>query len=46
LKDPEDGAREGAAFIRSHIIHVTERAFDDFADARSDSGFNRRVLGL
>ncbi len=46
LKDPEDGAREGAAFIRNHIIHVTERAFDDFADARSDSGFNRRVLGL
>ena len=46
LKDPEDGAREGAAFIRNHIIHVTERAFDDFADARSDSDLNRRVLGL
>ncbi len=29
LKHPEDGAREGAAFIRDHIIRVTERAFDD-----------------
>lgn len=31
LKHPEDGAREGAAFIRDHIIRVTDRAFDDFA---------------
>lgn len=31
LKHPEDGAREGAAFIRNHIIRVTDRAFDDFA---------------
>ena len=33
LKHPEDGAREGAPFIRDHIIRVTERAFDDFADS-------------
>ena len=31
LKHPEDGAREGAVFIRDHIIRVAERAFDDFA---------------
>jgi sugar phosphate isomerase/epimerase len=31
LKHPVDGAREGAAFIRDHIIRVTDRAFDDFA---------------
>src|SRR4051812_25322969 len=31
LKHPEDGAREGASFIRDHIIRVTEKAFDDFA---------------
>ena len=31
LKHPEDGAREGAEFIRHHIIRVTEKAFDDFA---------------
>lgn len=46
LKHPEVGAREGAAFIRDHIIQVTERAFDDFADGGSDEAANRRILGL
>lgn len=31
LKHPEDGAREGAPFIKNHIIRVADRAFDDFA---------------
>src|SRR5213076_2950207 len=46
LKHPEDGAREGARFIRDRIIRVTERAFDDFADSGVDQGANRRLLGL
>ena len=46
LKHPEDGAREGAAFIRDHIIRVTDRAFDDFAAAGTDRAANRRLLGL
>jgi sugar phosphate isomerase/epimerase len=46
LKHPEVGAREGAAFIRDHIIEVTDRAFDDFADAGSDEAMNRKMLGL
>ncbi|ACG78565.1 sugar phosphate isomerase/epimerase [Phenylobacterium zucineum HLK1] len=46
LKHPEDGAREGAPFIRDHIIRVTERAFDDFAGAGTDAAANRRLLGL
>jgi sugar phosphate isomerase/epimerase len=46
LKHPEDGAREGAAFVRSHIIRVTERAFDDFAASGVDEAANRRALGL
>src|SRR6266550_85682 len=46
LKHPEDGAREGSAFIRDHIIRVTERAFDDFAGSGVDQAANRRVLGL
>jgi sugar phosphate isomerase/epimerase len=46
LKHPEDGAREGADFIRSHIIRVTERAFDDFAAAGADEAANRRMLGI
>ena len=46
LKHPQDGAREGAAFIRDHIIRVTERAFDDFADSGTDPGSLRRMLGI
>lgn len=46
LKHPEDGAREGAVFIKDHIIHVTEKAFDDFAGTGSDEALNRSVLGL
>ena len=46
LKHREDGAREGAAFVRDHIIRVTDRAFDDFAGTSLDAGRNRRMLGL
>ncbi|MGO2392846.1 MAG: sugar phosphate isomerase/epimerase family protein [Halomonas sp.] len=46
LKHPEVGAREGATFIRDHIIEVTERAFDDFAAGGADEAANRRILGL
>ena len=46
LKHPEDGAREGAPFIRDHIIRVTERAFDDFAATGVDQAGNRRMLGI
>ena len=46
LKHPEDGAREGAAFIRNHIIRVAEHAFDDFADSGMDQAQVRRLLGL
>jgi sugar phosphate isomerase/epimerase len=46
LKNPEQGAREGSAFIRRHIIEVTQKAFDDFAGSGADAGANRRMLGL
>ena len=46
LKHPEQGAREGAVFIRDHIIQVTDKAFDDFADSGTDEASNRRILGL
>jgi sugar phosphate isomerase/epimerase len=46
LKHPEDGAREGADFVRAHVIRVTERAFDDFAGSGADRAANRRMLGL
>ncbi|HEV8285000.1 MAG TPA: sugar phosphate isomerase/epimerase [Chitinophagaceae bacterium] len=46
IKNSEDGAREGAIFIRDHIIHVTQKTFDDFASAGSDEKLNRSILGL
>ena len=46
LKHPEDGAREGADFIKSHLIHVTENAFDDFAGGQTDTKQIKRMLGL
>ena len=46
IKHPEDGAREGADFVNAHIIRVTEKAFDDFADAGTDRAANRKMLGL
>ncbi|HSI40988.1 MAG TPA: sugar phosphate isomerase/epimerase [Xanthobacteraceae bacterium] len=46
LKHPEDGAREGADFIRSHLIRVTEKAFDDFAGGAVDQAKVDRMLGL
>lgn len=46
LKHPEDGAREGAEFIKNHIIRVSEKAFDDFAASGADAALNKSVLGL
>ena len=42
----EQGAREGAPFIKRHIIEIAERAFDDFAKSGADEEANRRMLGL
>ncbi|MEZ5721517.1 MAG: sugar phosphate isomerase/epimerase [Paracoccaceae bacterium] len=46
LKHPEDGAREGAQFVKEHIIRVTEHAFDDFAGSGADEAANRKMLGI
>jgi len=46
IKSPIQGAAEGAPFIESHIIQVTEKAFDDFAGTGTDEAFNRKALGL
>ena len=46
LKHPEQGAAEGAEFIRKHIIRVTEKAFDDFAGGATDPAQLQRMLGL
>lgn len=46
LKHPEDGAAEGAPFIRDHIIRRAEKAFDDFAATGADEALNNKILGL
>jgi sugar phosphate isomerase/epimerase len=46
IKDSETGAREGAEFIKKHIIPVTNRAFDDFASSGGDEAFNKQILGI
>ncbi len=46
LKHPEDGAREGAQFIKDHIIKVTDRVFDGFASSGADASLNKKILGI
>ncbi|EFH80564.1 sugar phosphate isomerase/epimerase family protein [Ktedonobacter racemifer] len=46
IKDSEQGAREGAEFIKSMLIDTPTRAFDDFAGGAADDATNRRILGL
>jgi sugar phosphate isomerase/epimerase len=46
LKDPQDGAKEGAPFIESHVIRATQKSFDDFAGGASERKKTRRMLGL
>ena len=46
LKHPEDGAKEGARFIKDHMIRMTEKAFDDFAGSEGDIDSNKEILGL
>ncbi|MCM0019039.1 MAG: sugar phosphate isomerase/epimerase [Tagaea sp.] len=46
IKSPEQGAREGAAFVASHLIETTERAFD--APLRTAAGATEldAILGI
>ena len=46
IKHPEQGAAEGAPFIKNHIIRVTEKAFDDFASVGKNPKLNRKILGI
>jgi len=45
-KDSAQGAAEGAPFIKSMLIDVPKKAFDDFAGAATDVARNRCILGL
>lgn len=46
IKHPLDGAKEGAEFIKQHLINPTEKAFDDFASVGADEALNKQILGI
>jgi sugar phosphate isomerase/epimerase len=47
LKSAEQGAKEGAPFIKSMLIETPKRAFDDFAGGgATDEAKLRRTLGI
>ena len=47
LKSSDQGAKEGAPFIQSHIIQTTGKAFDDFAAGEgADKAQIKRMLGI
>ncbi len=46
IKSPEQGAREGAPFIKNHIMETTDIAFDDFVGNKTNTEINRRILGI
>lgn len=46
IKSSEQGAREGAPFIQSHMIEAVTRAFDDFAGTGPDAKLNKKIMGL
>ena len=46
IKDSQQGAAEGAPFIKEHMITVTEKAFDDFAGTKPDKKMLRKMMGL
>lgn len=46
LKDPEQGAQEGAPFIASHLIKTTTKSFDDFAGGATDQAVLHKIIGL
>ena len=46
IKDSEQGAAEGAPFIKDHIIETVKRAFDDFAGQEVDQDMLNKIMGI
>ena len=46
IKDSQQGAAEGAPFIKEQMIQVTEKAFDDFAGTKPDKKMLRKIMGI
>jgi sugar phosphate isomerase/epimerase len=46
IKDRLDGAREGAEFIKKHMIKVTQTTFENFVDQGANRQAVNRALGI
>jgi sugar phosphate isomerase/epimerase len=46
IKSEQQGAVEGAEFIRRHIIDATQKNFDDFVKNDAAADFNKQILGI
>ena len=46
IKNRDDGAREGAEFIKKHLIEVSQSTFEDFIDQGADQSAVKRALGI
>lgn len=46
VKSSEQGAREGAPFIKDHMIQASKKSFDDFAKSETDKDLNKDILGI
>lgn len=46
IKSAAQGAREGAPFIKKHIIEAAKKSFDDFAGSETDSKQLKKILGI
>jgi sugar phosphate isomerase/epimerase len=46
IKNRVDGAREGAEFIKKHLIEVSQSTFEDFIDQGADHSAVKRALGI
>jgi len=46
IKSAQQGAAEGAPFIKRHIIQAAQSTFDDFASSGADRSALRKILGL
>ena len=48
IKSPAQGAKEGVAFIKNHLIETTNKKFDDFAgsDGAKNEDQLKRIIGI
>ena len=46
MKHPNEGAIQGAEFVKNQIINITDKSFDDFAEMGTSKSENLQMLGI